>query len=140
MAWELARPARLPLTCLAEGLAAWALITEATAILAEQGVAADVDLLIDHLFDNTDFLVLFDPALDSLADAAGAFLGMDSLDRRDWFVPFGGGTRGAASIPTSNLTTTPHPRKTERHRRWHRERHRHPRPSAGERRDDDQQA
>ena len=96
VAWKLAQPGRVPLACVAEELAAWALIEEAKRLLEDDGAGADFDLFIDDLYEDTDFLLLFDPKLDGLeASAVGAYLGMGSLALKDWFVPFGGGDRGA---------------------------------------------
>ncbi len=96
VAWKLAQPHFTPLTCVAEELAAWALINEAVAILEEQGEEANFDLFIDDLYEDTDFLILFDPKLDGLdSSEVGAYLGMGYLDFKDWFTPFGSGDRGA---------------------------------------------
>jgi hypothetical protein len=96
VAWKLAQPERVPLTCVAEELAAWALIEEAEQVLAEKGQESDFGLFTDDLYEDTDFLILFDPQLDGIATSAvGAYLGMGYLGFKDWFVPFGSGDRGA---------------------------------------------
>ena len=96
VAWKLAQPGRVPLACVAEELAAWALIREAGRVLEERDEAADFGLFTDDLYEDTDFLILFDPRLDGLESSeVGAYLGMGYLGLKDWFVPFGGGDRGA---------------------------------------------
>lgn len=96
VAWKLAQPGRVPLACVAEELAAWALIEEAELVLEEEGVAADFGPFTDDLYEDTDFLVLFDPKLDGLESSeVGAYLGMGYLEHKDWFVPFGGGDRAS---------------------------------------------
>jgi hypothetical protein len=66
VAWKLAQPGRVPLACVAEELAAWALIAEAESVLEEAGEAADFGPFVDALYEDTDFLILFDPKLDGL--------------------------------------------------------------------------
>jgi len=96
VAWKLAQPGRVPLTCVAEELAAWALIEEAEQVLEEDGLEANFDLFVDDLFEDTDFLILFDPKLDGLETAeVGTYLGMGYVEFKDWFVPFDSGDRGA---------------------------------------------
>jgi hypothetical protein len=96
VALKLAQPRRVPLTCVAEELAARALIEEAEQVLEEDGQEANFDHFVDVLVEDIDFLILFGPKLDGLkTSAVGRYLGMGYVEFKDWFVPFGSGDRGA---------------------------------------------
>src|SRR5688572_31007324 len=87
--WKLAQRDPPPLGCVAEELAAWAVIQEATAVLEERGEEADFSGFEDRVFADTDFLVLFDPAQDGVEDSeVGRYLGMGPLGIDAWFEPF----------------------------------------------------
>jgi hypothetical protein len=91
VAWKLAQPSPTYLACLAEEMAAWAIIQEAEAELEQQGEEADFDPFIEDLFEDTDFLQLFDDANDGIEETElGKVMGMTSLAFKDWFVPFRG--------------------------------------------------
>ena len=87
--WKLAQGDPLPLGCVAEELAAWAVIREGAAVLEERGEDADFSGFEDRAFADTDFLTLFDPARDGIEDSdVGRYLGMGPLGVDAWFEPF----------------------------------------------------
>ena len=87
--WKLAQRDPLPLGCVAEELAAWAVIKEAEGVLEERGEDADLSGFEDSVFADMDFLTLFDPAQDGLEDSeVGCYLGMGALGIDAWFEPF----------------------------------------------------
>ncbi len=96
VAWKLGQPGWFQLACVAEELALHPIIKEATSFLEARGEEADFALFEDAVYEDMDFLILFDPSRDGLDQSAvGAHLGMGSLDIKDWFTPFGGGSHGA---------------------------------------------
>ena len=75
--------------CTAEELAAHVTRRRAADLLAEGGEVAEFDAWDDAVFEDRDHELLYDPALDGLADTAVArVLGAANLDYDDWFVPF----------------------------------------------------
>ncbi len=90
VAWKLAQAQHMPLSSLAEEIAAWATIREAKAILEEDGkIENSFDAFIDVYFEDTDFLYLFDNAYDGIDELeVGQMLGISSLAFHDWFLPF----------------------------------------------------
>jgi len=93
VAWKLAQSEHIPLSSLAEELAAWAIINQAKSVVEEdEGEAAEenaFDTFIDGYFEDTDFLYLFDDTYDGIDEAEVAqVLGMSSLAFHDWFLPF----------------------------------------------------
>ena len=102
VAWKLAQPEHLPLSSLAEELAAHAIIREAMARLEmeeeeegaeEKGVQEEkrepCDAFIDAYFEDTDFEILFEDRYDGIDETEIAkVLGMSSLAIGDWFLPF----------------------------------------------------
>jgi hypothetical protein len=95
VAWKIAQLLPVPLSCVAEELAMNAVIETATWLLEEDGKSPDFSALEDDIYEDMDFRVLFNPAQDGIENSqVGARLGMGSLFFRDWFRPFGGGSRG----------------------------------------------
>lgn len=89
--WKLAQAEPARLSCLAEELAASALIKEAEGILRdEKGVKdADFGAFEDALFEDTDFEYLFTAGADGIdASEVGVQLGMASLGFDEWFTPY----------------------------------------------------
>src|SRR5579859_3614684 len=93
VAWKLAQPEHMPLSSLAEELAANAII-ESAKVYAETAELDVVDLLEDFrdgYFEDLDFEYLFDDAYDGIDETeVGQMLGMSSLAFDDWFKPFSG--------------------------------------------------
>lgn len=96
--WKLAQEKYYMLSCVAEELALYAIMENAVAILELNGHEAtinDFDWFMEEAYEDTDFLVLFDPSLDGFDESwVGKRLGMGHLKFEEWFVPFGEGTRG----------------------------------------------
>ena len=91
------------LSCTAEELALNALITEAEAIIMGQGVDPDFSEFEDSLYQDMDFRLLFDPAMDGIEDSeVGDTLGVGRLRFSEWFAPFENAT--AAVNPYSSDT------------------------------------
>jgi hypothetical protein len=103
VAWKLAQPTHIPLSSLAEELAARAIIEQARVLLEveadlnedtkeredEEETEEPFDAFIDLYFEDTDFEFLFEARHDGIDETAvGAMLGMSSLAFADWFVPF----------------------------------------------------
>lgn len=96
VAWKLAQPHPSMLSCVAEELALRAIIDRAILVSEERGAVADFSQLEEELYEDMDFEFLFDFSRDGVERSeVGARLGMGSLDHRDWFKPFGAGSRGA---------------------------------------------
>jgi|SRR5690348_5440522 len=95
VAWKLAQPEHMPLSSLAEELAAWALVRKAQTLIemGEEGGQTSDDpfgSFIDAFFEDLDFAYLFDEAYDGIDKEAelAQVLGMSSLSLQDWFKPF----------------------------------------------------
>ncbi len=93
VAWKLAQSEPMPLSSLAEEVAAWAIINQAKSLVEDdEGEAAGeqaFDPFIDGYFEDTDFLYLFENEYDGIDEAEVAqVLGMSSLAFHDWFLPF----------------------------------------------------
>ncbi len=91
--WKLAQPEHMPLSSLAEELAAWAIIMEARRVIeedrGEEEAEKAFDAFIDGYFEDTDFLYLFENASDGIDESQVAqMMGMSSLAFADWFLPF----------------------------------------------------
>ena len=87
VAWKLAQSEHLPLSSLAEELAARAIIQEAKGRLEDRENA--FDKFIDRYFEDTDVAFLFDDRYDGLDETEVAkMLGLSSLVFADWFLPF----------------------------------------------------
>ena len=87
VAWKLVQSEHLPLSSLAEELAARAIIQEAKGRL-EDGKNA-FDTFIARHFEDTDVAFLFDDRYDGLDETEVAqMLGPSSLAFADWFPPF----------------------------------------------------
>jgi len=87
VAWKLAQSEHLPLSSLAEELAARAIIQEAKGRLEDRKNAFDT--CIDRYFEDTDVAFLFDDRYDGLDETEVAkMLGLSSLVFADWFLPF----------------------------------------------------
>ena len=87
VAWKLAQSEHLPLSSLAEELAARAIIQEAKGRLEDRKNAFDE--FIDRYFEDTDVAFLFDDRYDGLDETEVAkMLGLSSLVFADWFLPF----------------------------------------------------
>lgn len=90
VAWKLAQPEPIPLSRVAEELAAYAIIQEAESVLEMKGEKADFGAFEDVLFEDMDFEFLFDPAYDGIEDPAFApEFGIANLALDDWFKQFG---------------------------------------------------
>jgi len=93
VAWKLAQPDQLPLSSVAEELAAWTIINEAKSLIAEREgeTAAEqaFDTFVEEYFEDTDVLFLFDDAYDGIDEGVvGQLVGMSSLAFDAWFRPF----------------------------------------------------
>jgi hypothetical protein len=104
VAYKLAQPRRVVLSSVGEELAAYAIITAAKQqIEREREMALEeedsehsqlsaenaFERFIDVLFEDEDFLFLFDPKYDGIdTSPAGRFLQMTSLAFEDWLTPF----------------------------------------------------
>ena len=93
VAWKLAQPEHMPLSSLAEELAAWAIIEQAKVLTEEEkdteAIEEALETFIDVYFEDLDFQFLFDNAYDGIDDdEVGRMLGMSSLALDDWFKPF----------------------------------------------------
>jgi hypothetical protein len=87
VAWKLAQSEHMPLSSLAEELAALAIIKEAKGCLEDRKNAFDE--FIDMYFEDTDVAFLFDDRYDGLDETEVAqVLGLSSLAFADWFLPF----------------------------------------------------
>lgn len=88
----LARSDQPALGCVAEELALHMIIRHADAWLtdAEGQPAVDWGLYEDTVFEDTDFEVLYQPALDGIEDGGDIsdYLGMANLHPGEWFEPF----------------------------------------------------
>jgi len=93
VAWKLAQPKHIPLSSVAEELAAWAIINQAEALTEEhedgEAIEKVLEKFIDVYFEDLDFGFLFDNAYDGIDESEAAQeLGMSSLAFNDWFKPF----------------------------------------------------
>ncbi len=88
--WKLGQPTAIPLSCVAEELAADVLIREAEALLDQRGVKANFDDLYDALFEDLDFEYLYDDAYDGIEkDDIAETMGITNLAFADWYTRFG---------------------------------------------------
>jgi hypothetical protein len=92
VAWKLAQPQHMPLSSLAEELAAWTIVQEAKRHLedeTDEKVEDAFDSFIDIYFEDLDLEYLYDDAFDGIDETALAQqLGISSLAFKDWFTPF----------------------------------------------------
>jgi hypothetical protein len=92
VAWKLAQPRHIPLSSLAEELAAWVIIQEAQRQLEDETDAEAenaFDAFIDTYFEDTDFEFLYDDRYDGIEETELAqILGISPLAFQDWFTPF----------------------------------------------------
>jgi hypothetical protein len=87
VAWKLAQSEHMPISSLAEELAAWAIIQEAKGRL--EGRKNAFDTCIDRYFEDTDVAFLFDDRYVGLDETEVAqMLGLSSLAFAEWFLPF----------------------------------------------------
>jgi hypothetical protein len=101
VAWKLAQPQHIPLSSLAEELAAWTIIERAKVALeeAEDDTYEAFETFIDDYFEDTDFEYLYDDAYDGIDETQlSAIMGISSFAFRDWFQPF-----------SDEPSRTPHP-------------------------------
>ena len=102
VAWKLAQPEHMILSSLAEELAAWIIIQEATRQLEDEPdekVKKPYDAFIDEYFEDTDFEYLYDDAYDGIEETELAqMMSISSLAFQDWFMPF-----------SNEPSQTPHP-------------------------------
>lgn len=104
VAWKLAQPQRIPLSCVAEELAVWTMIKIAKGVLEDtEGYEGGIDNaffeFIGEYFEDTDFEYLYDDAYDGIDETeVGQSLGMSSLAFSDWLKPF-----------SDEPSRTPHP-------------------------------
>jgi hypothetical protein len=102
VAWKLAQPRHVPLSSVAEELAAHAILTQAQGCLALELESAEEDEgdeeitaeqafedFREYYFEDEDFLFLFDNSYDGVETSpVGQMLHMTSLAFADWFRPF----------------------------------------------------
>jgi hypothetical protein len=101
VAWKLAQPEPMVLSCVAEELAGWAIInaarvqielkreTEGASEVSTEDAFAD---FIEVFFEDTDCLFLFDDEYDGIDQSpVGQMFGLTPLSFEDWFKPFGSG-------------------------------------------------
>ena len=87
--WKLRSPEYHELACVGEELALAAIIERAEAVLELRGEAADFGAFEDAAFEDTDWKILFRPALDGIEETAvGEVLALTDLRFEKWFVPF----------------------------------------------------
>lgn len=87
--WKLVQPEPSRLGCVGEELALHGIIEEAGAILEVRFLDADLGNFQELAFDDTDFLMLFEPAFDGIEDSdIGSEMGVGHLAFEDWFKPF----------------------------------------------------
>src|SRR6266853_5558872 len=87
VAWKLTQSEHLPLSSLAEELAARAIIQEAKGRLEDRKNAFDE--FIDRYFEDADVAFLFDDRYDGLDETEVAqMLDLSSLVFADWFLPY----------------------------------------------------
>jgi hypothetical protein len=100
--WKLAQPRDAVLACVAEELAVFALIRQAQVLLDLREVENDEQAWSDFrdlVFEDEDFLVLFNPELDGIEETEWARQhAVVGLKFREWFRPFDSASHG-----------TPHP-------------------------------
>lgn len=74
----------------AEEIVLWYIVGLATESASDHGVDPQgLDALEDLMFQDTDFLSLYDNAADGIQDSeAGKMMGMGRLDFSEWFLPF----------------------------------------------------
>lgn len=78
------------LSCVAEEVAAHILLQEAEALLAQSGVAADYSDFRQSLFEDLDFELIYEDAVDGIESGDVAeTLGIANLAFADWFTRFG---------------------------------------------------
>lgn len=88
-AWKLNQAERLPLSCLAEELAAAAVIDHAKGVLGLDETSAEFGHFEEELFEDLDFEWLFDESADGIDESdTGRELGMTPLSFDQWFEPF----------------------------------------------------
>jgi hypothetical protein len=100
VAWKLAQPKPRVLSSIAEELATWAILTAAKQHIellqeeedednSEQTAEDLFEDFVEVLFEDIDFLFLFDDAYDGIeTSTVGQMLAMTSLSFADWFRPF----------------------------------------------------
>ena len=92
VAWKLAQPKHMPLSSVAEELAALAIINQAKALIKEdedgQAIEEVLESFMDVYFEDLDFELLFDNEYDGIDESeVGQLLGMSSLAFNNWFKP-----------------------------------------------------
>lgn len=93
VAWKLAQQKHMPLSSVAEELAALAIINQAKALIEEeedgQAIEEVLESFMDVYFEDLDFELLFNNKYDGIDESeVGQSLGMSSLAFNDWFKPF----------------------------------------------------
>jgi len=103
--WKLGQRERIPLSCVAEELAAHLLIEHAMAALEMEGIEVDSSDFVafeEELFEDTDFEMLYEGKYDGIEESAFADIaGLVNLAFADWFVRFG--------APDNHEYPEPHP-------------------------------
>jgi hypothetical protein len=107
VAWKLAQPQHIPLSSLAEELAARTILERAKVVLEMEGSQFNSDeafeAFIDDYFEDTDFEYLFDNYYDGIDETKLAqIMGISPLHFNDWFKPF-----------SDEPSRTPHPYTSE---------------------------
>ena len=88
VAWKLAQPKHMPLSSVAEELAALAIINQTRALIEEDEDGQAIEEVLENFMD-AYFELLFDNAYDGIDESeVGQSLGMSSLAFNNWFKPF----------------------------------------------------
>lgn len=93
VAWKLAQPEHIPLSSLAEELAARVIIQHAKVVMEtdeDMEYTEDAfETFEDEYFEDLDFEFLYDDSYDGIDETAIAqYMGISSLALKDWFTPF----------------------------------------------------
>jgi hypothetical protein len=93
VAWKLAQQKHMPLSSVAEELAALASINQVKALIEEdedgQAIEEVLESFMDVYFEDLDFELLFDNEYDGIDESeVGQSLGMSFLAFNNWFKPF----------------------------------------------------
>lgn len=95
VSWKLVQDEFYMLSSVAEELALNAIIDFSSTLLEINGIEANFDDFIDHAYEDTDFLVLFEEAFDGVEDTwVGERMGMSHVKFDEWFIPFNEASRG----------------------------------------------
>jgi hypothetical protein len=90
IAWKLWSPDHHRPACLGEELALEAIISTTEGVLSWRPGTDDLDMLREVVFEDTDFMFLFNPKYDGIQDdpTIQAVMPMSGMDFDDWFKPW----------------------------------------------------